>query len=517
MTQADTDPQLQRLVCGSLWLSVRRGVSVREFPVGSAVLFYLSLFDDEIDQRAGRLIAGLGDAPPDELDPTRVELTDAVIIRSRSGRLTVIRGGACTVPCYWSRDADVLHITTALPVRGGAALSRAGLVTATVTCGSGSYEPNAWLDTPLAGWTRLRRGMRTTFTGGSVRQDPIEFPLRASPGAADRQAVSEAVRGAFEAFGRAQPTATAVLELSGGFDSTLAGAAAARAGASLHGVSVEFPYYEFRFEPGVQQATASHLGIGRTVLDGTTLFPYSPLAHPALFDEPTVFVTGMRHAETVASVAAWLHASRIYMGHGGDQLFSTNLAEPEATAAPPSRGPYSRRAWQQVRRAVELGHSDAWRRRTTACFVYDARQDIVMKERWGLTIRTPFTDLAVWHAALRWTAWNAARGSKPDKTILAAALPGWLPAEVTGRRGKVAYDGVWLRAYARHADHIGATFERAAGLLSEVGVSPGWLIRRVEQLAAWKDISDREVLGAYALASWLLAWEFERPADASWS
>ncbi|WP_432824462.1 asparagine synthase-related protein [Dactylosporangium sp. CA-092794] len=492
-------------------------MSVREFPVGSAVLFYLSLLDDEIDQRAARLIAGLGGAPPDELDPTCVELTDAVIISCRSGRLTVIRGGACTVPCYWSRNADVLHITTALPVRDGAALSRAGLVTATVTCGSGSYEPNAWLGTPLVGWMRLRRGMRTTFADGSVHQDPVEFPLPASPGTeADRQAVSEAVQGAFEAFSRVQPATTAVLELSGGFDSTLAGAAAARAGSSLHGVSVEFPYYEFRFEPGVQQATASHLGIGRTVLDGTTMFPYSPLAHPARFDEPTVFVTGMRHAETVASVAVGLHASRIYMGHGGDQLFSTNLAELEATTTPPSRSAYSRHAWPQVRRAVERGHSDAWRRRTTACFVYDARQDIVMKEHWGLAIRTPFTDLAVWRAALRWTAWNTARGGAPDKTILAAALRGWLPVEVTGRRGKVAYDGVWLRAYARHADHIGATIERTAGLLSQAGMSPGWLIRRVEQLAAWKDVSDREVLGAYALASWLLAWEFERAADVSW-
>ena len=66
------------------------------------------------------------------------------------------------------------------------------------------------------------------------------------------------------------------------------------------GVSVRFPYYEFRFEEEIQKAVGAELNVPRSVLDGTKLLPYSPPDVPVRFDEPTVFVTGIRHAEQVA-------------------------------------------------------------------------------------------------------------------------------------------------------------------------------------------------------------------------
>ena len=103
------------------------------------------------------------------------------------------------------------------------------------------------------------------------------------------------------------------------------------------------------------------------------------------------------------------------------------------------------------------------------------------------------------------------------KSILARALADLLPDAVTGRKGKVAYDGVWMRAYAVHGEHIARTIERSAPVLQHIGASPNWLLARVRRLAAWAPVSDREVLAAYAVAVWLVSWGLERVTDVRWN
>ena len=360
----------------------------------------------------------------------------------------------------------------------------------------------------------MRRGAITFFDliRGINREEPVEQGA-AGPASPQEDDVVESVRVAFAAYGCSQAgVASSVVELSGGYDSTLAAAAARSPANVMHGISVEFPYYEFRFEAPVQRAVAAAMDIPRAVLDGTELFPYAPWEHPPRFDEPTVFVTGIRHAEQVASFAASHDATRIYVGHGGDQLFSTDLAGLEPMATSPNRAPFSREAW----RAVRQTHEPDWRRRSNGCFVYDARQDVWVKETFGPTLRTPFSDNAVFRAALSWSRLCATQGRRPDKTILARALGDLLPDAVTGRKGKVAYDGVWMRAYAIHGEHIGNTLERVAGPLEHIGANPAWLFERTRRLADWAPVSDREVLAAYAVAAWLVSWGIERVSDVAW-
>ena len=165
----------------------------------------------------------------------------------------------------------------------------------------------------------------------------------------------------------------------------------------------------------------------------------------------------------------------------------------------------------------EIRRSAAVRDRRSATSVYDARQDVWIKETFGAVLRTPFTDLAVFRAAEAWSRYCRSRGARPDKRVLADAAGDWLPPEVVGRHGKVAYDGVWMRAYAANLEPIAGAFERVAGVLERIGLSPGWLIRRAEALAAWQPVSDREVLAAYAIAVWLAAWGIERDTDAAWA
>lgn len=502
-------------------LDLRPAVAMREQPAACGAVIYLSLLDDEIDERVDRFMAccaqSRGSAAPDRDAAAHLELTDAVIVHSADDTIVVMRGGSCTFPVFWSAGTADVRLSTRLPLFEGFPLSRSGCVTALTALCFGSYEPNACAGTPLHGWRRVRRGSILRFERGGYREAAIVHACQASGTTPDEEAIVERLCTAFAAYGRSQrAVAASILELSGGFDSTLAGAAARGPRHTMHGVSAEFPYYEFRFEAAVQRSVAAALDISRTVLDGTQLLPYAPWERPPRFDEPSVFVTGIRHAEQVAAVAAARGATRVYVGHGGDQLFSSDLTALEPVGYAAGRGPFTRAAWRTIRRAATHIEAPAWRRRSLAAFVYDARQDVWVKETFGPTVRTPFSDLAVFRAAQMWSVRSASMGARPDKTILARGLQHLIPPAVIERKGKVAYDGVWVRAYADHGDHIARTFDRASAVLEEVGISPAWLLRRTRQLAKWQPVSDREVLAAYALAAWFLCWGIDRPTDVEW-
>ena len=504
------------LPLGAAVVQVRPAVACRERSHAGVRSCYLSLYEEEIDERAVNFWAALDreSSVPHRLP---LEPTDAFVHALPGGSILAGRGGAATFPLYWRVDAEELHLTTALPLFDGGPWSRSGLVASVAAaCVHGSYEPNATTATPLAGWRRVRRASLLRFARGREVDEQV---LRCcdTPRERSREERATELRMAIDAYHRSQGSIrSSVLEVSGGFDSTLAASMPSRHGMS--GISVAFPYYEFRFERDVQQATADFLGIDRLEIDGAELHPYAPSEVPARFDEPSVFVTGIRHTEQVARFAAATSARRIYTGHGGDQCFATDLLAPEAMVAnPPARGPFDADAWSSVSDAMAEARRSPWMDRSLGTFVYDARPDVWVKETFGPTLRTPFSDLRMVRSALDWSHWCRARGVRPDKSILAEAAGDLLPKAVLERKGKVAYDGVWMRAYLRHADHIATTFEQAGDVLSHIGVSPDWLQRRVRELGDWQPKSDREVLAAYAIANWLIAWEVRRPQDVEWT
>jgi asparagine synthetase B (glutamine-hydrolysing) len=497
-------------------VSVRPAVRVRGHGYGRGIALYLSLYDDELDERAEAFWSHL---PREGAEPqwSELELTDALLHVAANGLVTVARGAACTFPLYYTAERGRLRFATSLRILEGAPLSRAGLLTAVAgACLHSSYEVNAVADTPLAGWRRLRRGAVTRFDGSALASEEYMRPRRAAT-ASTRDEVCREVRAAFDAYGRSQRRVrSSVVEASGGFDSTLAAAVPCRH--AMRGVSVMFPYYEFRFERSVQQATAEHLGIPRDELDGSALFPYAPATVPVRFDEPSVFVTGIRHAEEVARFAARHGAERIYTGHGGDQCFATDLLDREPLVSNNlESGPFSREAWQVVQRAMDTTRGSDSLDRSLGTLVYDARPDVWIRETLGPIHRTPFSDLRVFRSALAWSGWCRQHRVLPDKSILAEAAGDLLPPAVIARKGKVAYDGVWMRAYQRHADHIASLFEQVGAVLAHLGVSPRWLQRRARALGEWRDRSDREVLALYAIAVWLSAWGITRIDDAAWA
>ena len=510
-------------------LDVRSAVALRRVPTRTQTLFYLSLFDDEIDSRLEAFLAvgqsTLWSEPVLAAAALRLEPTDAIVITSRHGEIFVARGGAANFPLYWTATADSILVSTVLPVDQQRRLSRPGLITSLASAWvANQNEPNLTADTPLDGWFRLRRGAVSSLSASAGRQSERPLDLAASHDVAhDRVAVIEAIRSAFDIFGSwQQRRPRALVELSGGFDSTLAAIAARAHAVELLGVSLHFPYYEFRFEEQIQKAAAESLAISRIRLDGTTLLPFAPSDWWPRLDEPSISVIGLKQALTIARIAASEGLDRVLVGHGGDQLFAEELLSSETIRHPLARGAFSKTGWRAVRRVLALAESSpALLSRSALTFSYDARFDVTFKEAFGTIGRSPFTDLAVIRCGLSWAELSARLGLRQGKSILADAFAAELPSAVTGRKGKVPWDGVCARGYAQHASVIVEEIERVRGPLEHLGLDVRWLSRRVAQLAEGKKSTtareDREVIAGYALATWLRSWGVERVADCAWS
>lgn len=514
---------------GRLRLDVRNAVVVRRVAHVAQTLFYLSLFDDEIDSRVEALLSLGPLAPWSEAELVSVALnlepTDAVVIAGEEGDILAARGGASSFPLYWAKTGGAITVSTVLPVDRERCLSRAGLLhSVAVVSMTYQNEPNLTLQSPLSGWFRCRRGAVTRLSpaAGCVCEHPIDH-AEPDGGALDRCQLISAIGAALDGFGqRLGGSRKAVVELSGGVDSTLAAIAAGRHGFELRGVSVRYPYYEFRFEEHIQQATADVLAGSRVLLDGESILPYAPPDYWPRLDEPATSVISFKRDLAIARIAAAEGIDRVLVGQGGDQLFAEDMLSPLPPPSSLTRQLFSTGAWTIVERArVLMQATSVFRRRSTLAYLYDARLDIPMKESLGTMTRSPFTDLAVIRCGLSWAALSARLGRHEGKRILTEAFAAELPSAVANRRGKVCWDGVCARAYAHHGGAILHEIEQARGPLEHLGIEVSWLMRRVGSLARWEQTrfghDDREVFAVYALATWLRAWGVERVSDCRWS
>ena len=202
-------------------------------------------------------------------------------------------------------------------------------------------------------------------------------------------------------------------------------------------------------------------------------------------------------------------------------MFAENVLAPAPTPAPLPRELFSAQAWHTVTQTREhVTSSPVFHRRSLLTSVYDARLDIAMKDHFGITTRSPFTDLAMARCGIQWATLKAELGVRHSKEILAEAFGDQMPQAVLGRRDKVPWDGVFARAYAEHGEVIVDTFDRSSQMLGHLGIDVSWLVRRVRQLSRWERTQsgsdDAAVFGAYALATWLESWGIRHPGDHGW-
>jgi hypothetical protein len=517
---------------GFATIALRRGVAWRMFDFAGQRRCYLTLQDDELDRRVDELCARVSDLGAGDdaaligycLEPADTLLTAA------AHRVTLWRGGACAIPVYWRDAAGRLQLSTRIPPPSQCVVSRSGLLAAFAVIGSVlQNDPNLVLRTPASGLTRARRGAATSWQpsvdGLAMSETPIDFADAPLPERLlERAGIIEALRDGITRFGAARShAANTAVELSGGMDSTLAAWSVRQHGARLLGISIAFPFYEFRYEDAMQLEAAQRLGVERLEVDGRSVYAFTPQDPRLPLDEPMIISMIAKRETTFAELARAAGADTILVGEGGDQLLSEHLLEPMRIEDHIDRRairPHSRAALDATVQAMRAAPT-VYLKRSTMCYSYDARLMLAVKERWGVTTRTPFTDLDLVLCGIAYAKWCAARAFNPGKQIVAEAFADVLPAAILHRRGKVTWEGVYARTYIASAPHIAAEFEACHQALEEVGFDVSWLMRRVAALASLETTdygrADREIMATYAVAAWLNERGIARRADCAWT
>ncbi len=506
-------------------IAVRPAVAARRTVDGGITLTYLSLFESEIEVRNERFLSAGGmarSAKEIAAAALLMEPTDAAIV-TLDRSVLIARGGACSFPLYWSLLGRQVEVTTALPIGHAPCISRTGLADSiAVVCVALQNEPNLSLYAPLAGWRRLRRASvsHLSVEQGLLSETPIDLANMPQDNIEYETLLAD-LRSAFDAFGAHQSAHTALVEWSGGFDSTLAAIYAKRHGSDLLAVSVRFPYYEFRFEDEIQRAAAATVDLPRECLLGEDYLPYTPPLHALALDEPATLAMAVARDMEMASHASRIGADRILVGQGGDQVFSEHMLDPVPQPTALSRAAFNAAGWRRVERArARMRCVPGYLRRSRLLYLHDARLDCSLKERFGVATRSPFSDIAVARCGMRWARWCSKSGFNAGKRVLADAFSVELPEVVVARRAKVSWDGVCARSYAQNARLIGDELERSSALLEHVGFDLRWLIRRLNDLAMWRrssfGLDDRELFAAYALATWFSSWQIASVGDVAW-
>jgi hypothetical protein len=522
---------LEVIDLGPVSLPIRPQVAWRRFTLDGNDCCYLSLLDREVERRVASFARRVRER---QFTPSAIralglclEPTDALIVVSRDDVIGW-KGGACAIPLYWRLVGEQIVITTRLPHPSESGLSRHGLIASFAVVGTVlQNDQNLILRSPLVGWTRVRRGAATRWSGRapsfSFAEVPIDFaeaPLLEH--LLHYDGIVEELRSQIELFGESQADAgLTAFELSGGMDSTVAAWAARRGGRPL-GISISFPFYEFRFEEGIQMETAKALDAERAEVDGRKLYAYAPQEHRLSLDEPAIISMIAKREETFARIARNAGADTILVGEGGDQLLSEHLLQPMQVSDQIDRSVMrvqGRLALNNVLREMHTAPVD-YLNRSTLNFSYDARLVPAIKERWKVTTRTPFTDLGMTMCGIAYARWCARHGFNPGKKILVEAFADILPEAILQRRGKVSWEGVYARTYVANEDSLSEEFESCHEALEEIGFDVQWLLGRVRALGRLEATEygrdDREVMSAYAIAYWLNEKRICKRIDCTW-
>lgn len=517
---------------GRLSLAIRPQVAWRKFTLDCNDYCYLSLLDREVERRAAcyaRRIHERRIVPSD----TRalglcLEPTDAVIVSTRDAVIGC-KGGACAIPLYWRSVGEQIVIVTRLPHPSESGLSRRGLIASFAAVSTVlQNDQNLILQSPVAGWTRMRRGAATRWDGRgasfSFAEMPVDFAEARIPDhLLHYDGIVEELRNQLNLFGKSQAdVGPIVFELSGGIDSTLTAWSASRPSGRPLGISISFPFYEFRFEEGIQIETAKALDAERRKVDGRTLYAYAPQEHRLSLDEPAVISMIAKREETFARFAHDAGADTIFVGEGGDQLLSEHLLEPMRISDGINRSvmrAWARTALDDAVREMQAAPAH-YLNRSTLNFSYDARLAPAIKERWQVTARTPFTDLGMTLCGIAYARWCARHGFNPGKKVVAEAFADVLPEAILHRRSKVSWEGVYARTYVANEGSLGDEFESCHEALEEIGFDVQWLLGRVHALGRLQATEyghdDREVMSAYGIAYWLNEKGIRKRADCDW-
>ena len=414
--------------------------------------------------------------------------------------VSLSRGGVGRTGLFFRWETDTLVIDDELPPPGAnESLDTSAFAAFLANCASS--VPNDVVHTTATllsnhGWHRVIRSsvievsLRSKQISICHYQLPEDEPYRhlsdSDLVAAFREAIIEHVRS--RARGRC------AVELSGGIDSGIVAAVLERAlrGNGHFGVSLTYPYYEFRHEPAYIDAVNARVGWTPVLLDGARTLLFDDPLHVIDTSEPTRLASGYAQLSAVTQAALRGGARVLFSGHGADQIFGmspyvrTTLFKPgvnldllQSRFAGEVRDHIA-----SMRRLHEDGDPRGHRHFFAALMLYD---------RW---VPSPAPAqlacdpglLSVDTLRLSWEVFRRPRWREPGypgKPFAREAFADWLPESVRVRRWKVGYDGLYRRGFARNADRLISGIERERDHLEALGVDSARCVERLQRSKAF--------------------------------
>jgi asparagine synthetase B (glutamine-hydrolysing) len=303
------------------------------------------------------------------------------------------------------------------------------------------------------------------------------------------------------------------LETSGGIDSTLMGAIARLAvprKLKIHSISLSYPYYEFRRERSFIDCAVRWLASRPVLLDGSACLSFSSDEVPLAFSEPSLIIAGLaQHLAVLGAVGG--RDGLLLNGNGGDGLFALGpLRQPGFDRAP------ERCEWMDDSFFADYaGHRSALARH---CLAPDSASENFLSggyidDRWTERELAPALNVRRNHLFLHeeippivHALWSQLEEHPCGKWILLRHFQDLIPEQILRRPQKVAYNGLYCRAYRAARDKMHALIDRYADYLEAAGIVRHVLQRHVSRLADGNSGGDLEVSVVITFLLWLEGW-----------
>lgn len=298
------------------------------------------------------------------------------------------------------------------------------------------------------------------------------------------------------------------LELSGGIDSTLAGAIIRHVRGinfKIHGLSICYPYREFALEQRYINIAADFLAADYTVIDGTDLLPFSGW-HEMSFHavvEPSIFLAGC--AQNAVLTSQIPNGALLINGNGGDVLFSDGPKGLARQRAQPFISPswmsqeFSARckaAQDDLRDSISdreafttgLGLDDRWTERELIRGRGIRRSHIFLSKRLPTVVANLF-DSRLENGSGKW--------------MVKDYLNAFLPHEILHRSRKVGYDGLYVRGLRAAAKALEKLIRDNREYLAFCGIDAGLMTRNLSDLAHGRADGELATVSIITFLRWL--------------
>ncbi|WP_340105453.1 asparagine synthase-related protein [Rhodohalobacter sp. 8-1] len=304
-------------------------------------------------------------------------------------------------------------------------------------------------------------------------------------------------------------------EVSGGIDSTIATSrgllALSKRGMEdkAFGVSITYPYYEFRREDRfISDVYADH-GMRRISLDGRKLLPFAGVKRTPVHNIPNLAVVGAAQHTAVVDAAAKHGASLLFNGLGGDTLFGMGPTGQYRFHEAPRRPEwFTRRGWKivthhwkQLIDYFDSGERSSKRQFFTGAHIDDGWADTIIAQPRGVRRQCLFTNPDIIPLAAR--LWSQRPNGASYKSVLREVFAKDLPQSIRRRRHKIAYDGLYVRGYRSALPDLEKLISRSEDALSEAGIKTPHFLEAVHEIARGDLTDDRLVSSVLACLLWM--------------